>query len=326
VLDRFVLKAVWSLVPTTQNQNGETKMEKRVLGKTGLEVTRLGVGLAEIGFELTPANEARAANVLNSALDAGINFLDTSACYGNSEEFIGRTVAHRRQEYVLATKCGHVAGGYEGEEWTAQTIEDSIDRSLKRMRTDHVDLIQLHTCGVDVLERGEVIQALRDAQQAGKTRFIGYSGDNEAAEWAIESGVFDALQTSFNLVDQRARTRLFPKAKANGMGIITKRPVANGAWGASKSPSGYADQYFERAQVMSGMGPLPGSVEHRILLALGFTSAHDEVTTMIVGTQNPDHMKANIEWFNTKLPIDETLVQELHRRFDDVGQEWVQLS
>ncbi len=301
-------------------------MEKRILGRTGLEVSRLGVGLAEIGHQLTLANEAQAADVLNSALDAGINFLDTAACYGISEELIGRTVAPRREEYVLATKCGHVAGGYEGEEWTAQTIQDSIDRSLKRLRTDYLDLVQLHTCGVDVLERGEVIQALQDAQQAGKTRFIGYSGDNEAAEWAIESGVFDTLQTSFNLVDQRARTRLFPKAKAKGLGIIIKRPIANGAWGASESPSDYADQYFERAKVMADMGPLPSTVEHRILLALGFTLAHEQIDTMIVGTHNPDHMKTNIESVNTKLPIDDALIQELHRRFDEVGQDWVQLS
>jgi aryl-alcohol dehydrogenase-like predicted oxidoreductase len=301
-------------------------MEKRILGKTGLEVSRLGVGLAEIGFELTMSNEAQASKVLNTALDAGMTFLDTAACYGNSEELIGRTVAHRRQEYVLATKCGHVAGGYEGEEWTAQTIQDSIDRSLKRLRTDYLDLVQLHTCSVDVLERGEVIQAVQNAQQAGKTRFIGYSGDNEAAEWAIESGIFDTLQTSFNLVDQRARTRLFPQAKRKEMGIINKRPIANGAWGASQSPSSYADQYFERAQAMAALGPLPVAIEHRILLALGFTFAHDQVDTIIVGTQNPDHMESNIEWVNTKLPVDEALVQELQRRFDEIGQDWVQLS
>lgn len=301
-------------------------MEQRTFGNTGLQVSRLGVGLAEIGYGLTFADQAQARKVLNTALDAGINFLDTSACYGISEELIGRTVAHRRQEYVLATKCGHVAGGYEGEEWTAQTIRDSVERSLKRLKTDYLDLLQLHSCEVDVLERGEVIQALQDAQQAGKTRFIGYSGDNEAAEWAITSGLFDTLQTSFNLVDQRARTHLFPRAQAKGMGIITKRPIANGSWGASKSPSEYADQYFERGKVLAGMGPLPGAAMHRVLVALGFTFAHDDVDTVIVGTLNPDHMKTNIEWVNNKLPIDEAIVQELQRRFQEVGQDWVQLG
>jgi aryl-alcohol dehydrogenase-like predicted oxidoreductase len=301
-------------------------MEKRVLGKTGLEVSRLGVGLAEIG-KLTMDDVTKASQVLNTALDEGINFLDTSACYGNSEVLIGRTVAHRREDYILATKCGHITDGYEGEAWTVRTIKDSIERSLKRLQTDYLDIIQLHTCSVEVLEKSDVIQALLDAKQMGKVRFIGYSGDNEAALWAIESGQFDTLQTSFNLVDQRARTYLFPKAQAQHMGIIVKRPIANGAWGATESPSSYADQYFERAQRMrQAGGPIPEAPAHRILLALGFTLAHDAVDTAIVGTRNPEHMKTNIQWVKEKLPIKDEAVETLHQRFDKMGQDWVQLS
>jgi hypothetical protein len=304
----------------------EQRMETRTLGKTGLEVSRLGAGLSEIGYELTLSDETAAAQVLNAALDGGINFLDTSACYGVSEELIGRTIAHRRQEYVLATKCGHVTGGYKGKAWTAKTIKDSIDRSLMRMRTDYLDLVQLHSCELEVLKRGEAIQALLDAKEAGKTRFIGCSGDNEAAQWAVESGVFDTLQTSFSLVDQHARTRLFPLVKKQRLGLIIKRPLANGAWGASKSPKAYADEYFERAQVMARMGPIPGVPENRIWLALGFVFAHQEVDTAIVGTRNLAHMRANISWFETGQPLAAEVVQELHRRFEQVGQQWVQLT
>lgn len=299
-------------------------MEKHGLGNTGLEVSRLGAGLAEIGNQLTFADEEKAAQVLNTALDSGINFLDTSACYNISEELIGRTIAHRRDEYVLATKCGHITGGYEGEEWTSETVSHSIDRSLKRMRTDTLDLVQLHSCGVDILEQGEVIEALQAARNAGKTRFIGYSGDNEAARWAVDSGLFDTLQTSFNLVDQNARTKLFSQAKAQGMGIIVKRPIANGAWGATESPSGYADEYFRRAQAMLAEGPLNAAPDNRILLALGFTLAHPEVDTAIVGTQNPGHMQSNIRMVENDLPIDDGVIQELYRRFDNLGQEWNQ--
>lgn len=299
-------------------------MEKHGLGNTGLEVSRLGAGLAEIGNQLTFADEEKAAQVLNTALDSGINFLDTSACYNISEELIGRTIAHRRDEYVLATKCGHITGGYEGEEWTSETVSHSIDRSLKRMRTDTLDLVQLHSCGVDILEQGEVIEALQAARNAGKTRFIGYSGDNEAARWAVDSGLFDTLQTSFNLVDQNARTKLFSQAKAQGMGIIVKRPIANGAWGATESPSRYADEYFRRAQAMLAEGPLNAAPDNRILLALGFTLAHPEVDTAIVGTQNPGHMQSNIRMVENDLPIDDGVIQELYRRFDNLGQEWNQ--
>lgn len=299
-------------------------MEKRTLGRTGLEISRLGVGLAEIGFNRLDAAEA--GRVLNLALDSGITFLDTAACYDISEELIGQTVAHRRDEYVLATKCGHVTGGYTGEAWTAQTVTDSIDRSLRRLQTDHLDLVQLHSCGVDVLEKGEVIEALKAAQQAGKTRFIGYSGDNEPAAWAVQSGHFDTLQTSFNLTDQRARLNLFAPAKAQNMGVIVKRPIANGAWGAASSPSDYADQYFARAQAMMKAGPIDAAPENRILAALGFTLSHPEVDTAIVGTRNPDHMRANIEMVENQLPISPAVVNELHRRFEALDDDWRQLT
>lgn len=299
-------------------------MQKKMLGATGLEVSRLGAGLAEIGYQLTLAEEEKAGQVLNNALDAGINFLDTSACYGISEELIGRTIAHRREETILATKCGHVAGGYEGQEWTARTVTDSIDRSLRRMKTDRLDLVQLHSCSVDVLEKGEVIAALQAARDAGKSRFIGYSGDNEAARWAVDSGLFDTLQTSFNLVDQKARSSLFAQAKAQGMGVIVKRPIANGAWGARKSPSDYADEYFRRAQLIQAEGPLVGAPENRIFLALGFTLAHPAVDTAIVGTQNPTHMRANIQMVENDLPLDDGIIQELYRRYEHLGQEWAQ--
>jgi aryl-alcohol dehydrogenase-like predicted oxidoreductase len=282
--------------------------------------------LSEIGHGLTLSQEAQAAEVLNEALDRGINFLDTSACYNISEELIGRTVAHRRDEYLLATKAGHVAGGYQGEDWTAQTVRDSIDRSLVRMKTDYVDIVQLHSCGVDVLEKGEVINALQEAKEAGKTRFIGYSGDNEAAAWAIESGIFDTLQTSYNLVEQRARTRLLPQARAQNMGVIIKRPIANGAWGARKSPSGYADEYFRRAQVMANEGPVTGAPADRILTAMGFVFADEAVDTAIVGTLNPNHMRANIAMVESQLPIDGRAVEELHRRFEALDDGWVQLT
>jgi len=301
-------------------------MQMTTLGNTGLKVSRLGAGLAEIGEQLTLGDVAVAGRVLNAALDGGINFLDTAACYGISEELIGRTIAHRRSEYVLATKCGHVTGGYTGQPWTAQTVRDSIDRSLTRMKTDHLDLVQLHSCDVAVLERGDVIQALVEAREAGKTRFIGCSGDNEAAKWVIESGLFDTLQTSFNLVEQHARTRLFRLAEDKGMGIITKRPIANGVWGAERSPRSYADEYFRRAQVMSQMGPIPGAPDGRILLAMGFVLAHPEVDTAIVGTRNPSHILANIAMMENQLPIPTEAVEELHRRFDQVGQGWIQLT
>ncbi|MFC1935637.1 aldo/keto reductase [Chloroflexota bacterium] len=295
------------------------------LGRTGLKVSRLGVGLAEIGrLSLDEIDEA--GQVLNTALDSGINLLDTAACYGNSEELVGRVVAHRRHEYVLTTKCGHVIGGYVGQAWTAKTVRDSIDLSLTRLKTDYLDVVQLHSCSLDVLEQGEVVQELLTAKEAGKTRFVGYSGDNKEAHWAVGSDLFDTLQTSFNLVDQHARTKLLPLITNRNVGLIVKRPIANGAWGADRSPSAYANQYFQRAQVMAAKGPIPDAPDDRILLALGFTLSHSAVDTAIVGTRNPAHMLSNIEMVESQLPISMKAVEELHHRFDEVENDWRQLE
>jgi aryl-alcohol dehydrogenase-like predicted oxidoreductase len=314
-------------------------MDTTVLGRTGMKVSRLGIGLAEIGVQNMEV--ADVGHLLNSALDSGINFLDTAACYGISEEVIGRTVAHRRNEYYLATKCGHSTDPDTGrmyrdafnspESWTAEIIEDSIDRSLKRMNVDHVDLVQLHSCSLDVLKQGEVIEAIVKARDKGKTRFIGYSGDNDAAMFAITTNLFDTLQTSFNLVEQHAKSKLFDIAVAHEMGVIAKRPIANGAWGSKGSPvvnflSGYADEYFRRAQLMMEGGPIPSAPSDRIELALGFVLAHSAVHTAIVGTTNLSHLQSNIAMVESQNFLSENALNELYRRFNELGEDWYQLG
>ena len=131
-------------------------MQTTRFGNTGFETSRLGIGLAEVGYELSLKDQKQASAVIHSALDQGINFLDTAACYDLSEELIGNGVADRRDEFFLATKAGHITGESKGDEWTYDTVIESIDRSLIRLKTDHVDLVQLHSCEIDILEQGEV--------------------------------------------------------------------------------------------------------------------------------------------------------------------------
>ena len=305
-------------------------MEKVKFGDTGLEVARLGVGLAEIGSELTMSEIDQAAGVLNGALDAGINFLDTAASYGISEELIGKTVSSRREEYHLATKAGRNRG--DGDGWSYETISESIDRSLRRLQTDRVETVQLHSCGIEVLERGDAIRALQDAQDAGKTRFVGYSGDNEAAHWAVDSGMFQTLQTSFNLVEQRAYSSgLLEKAAAAGMGVIIKRPIGGGSWGRAKSGEAgairaYDDEYFRRSAAMRAEGAVAGEPEDPIIAAMGFTFAHPEVNVAIVGTKNPRHMSSNIESLPAALSVSGEMVDDLHELFARLDDGWRQLT
>ena len=303
-------------------------MELRELGKTGLKITPLGLGLAEISRQDRMGGDVSAASrVLHEALDNGINFLDTAACYGDTEGLIGEAVSRRRDEYVLATKAGHSVGDAPGESWTTETIEHSIDRSLRRLQTDYVDIVQLHSCDVEVLERGDVIDAVVRAREAGKTRFVSFSGDNEAAKWAVESGVFATLQTSYNVAEQHARTKgLFDMAKAAGMGVILKRPVANGAWWKDESPYPYADEYFRRSQLMKAVGAFEHDLDDKVLLVTGFALAEPAVTTIITGTHNVDHLKSNIDLVSNHLPIPDDTVWELHERFEEVEDDWRQLT
>ena len=236
-------------------------MEQRTLGSTGMSVSRLGIGLYEMGMRKDSDAFSKSDTLLNLALDKGINLLDTAGCYGRSEEMIGRAVSHRRGEYSLATKAGHVTvDPYPPEPnekaWSQETISTSIDRSLVRLQTDHLDLVQLHSPSLEILELGDAVTALVKAKEAGKTRFIGYSGDNEDAERAIELGVFDTLQTSFNLVDQSARGFLDDAVAAN-MGVIIKRPVANMRWAGRQGSDPGPEAYRERVDAIQAGGALP---------------------------------------------------------------------
>ena len=259
-------------------------MEKRVLGRTGLDVSVLGFGGAEIGFE--KASLADVERLLSSALDTGLNVIDTAAGYDQSEALIGQSVGHRRGEFFLFTKCP--GGDPHLREWKEASLLSSLDQSLLRLKTDCVDLIQLHSCRRELLEQGDVIAALQKVQAAGKTRFIGYSGENTAAEYAIASGVFDTLQTSVNLADQRGITQILPRARAANMGIIAKRPLANACWlwpDEDTCPP-YSRPYWKRLQALA----FP---DLTIATALHFTLRVPGVATALVGTKNPERWAQN---------------------------------
>lgn len=297
-------------------------METRKLGTTDLTVSRLGFGLFEIS---TLESDTDAAVLLHAALDSGINFLDTAACYGDSEEKIGKAVSERRNEFVLASKCGHEVGDAKFGTWTTSTITTSIEQSLRRLKTDHLDLLQLHSCSLEILEQGDAIQAMEAAQRSGKTRYIGYSGDNEAAMWAVESGRFCTLQTSFNVVEQRARTSgLLAAARARGMGVIAKRPIANGSFGTDISPLPYADTYFKRGRMVLHEGDLPDAPLDRIELCLAFTLGQPEIDVAIAGTRSVDHMRSNSALVRNGLSLSDNLRSELQRRFELLDDDWFQ--
>ncbi|AIE84387.1 aldo/keto reductase [Fimbriimonas ginsengisoli] len=264
-------------------------MERRAFGKTGLEVSVLGFGGSEIGFG--DVAQPIIERLLNSAIDAGLNVVDTAECYGDGEDKIGRAISHRRDEFLLFTKCGH-SSGFAEPDWDPAMLAKSIDRSLQRLRVDYVDLVQLHSCDESLLRQGDVIDVLRRAREGGKTRFIGYSGDRNNARYAVECGAFDALQTSVNIADQEAIELTLPLARDKGMGIIAKRPVANVAWISEPPVGSYPRTYWERLQELR-YDFLQSETQKAVSIALSFTLGQPGICTAIVGTQNPDRWRQN---------------------------------
>lgn len=301
-------------------------IEHRRLGRTGLSVSVLGFGGSEIGFERS--EQETVDRLLNEALDAGLNVIDTAECYLGSEEAIGKAVAHRRGEYHLFSKVGHEHGLGSGEDWSPESILRTIDRSLKRLRTDRLDLVQLHSCSIEILRKGEAIDALERARHEGKTRFIGYSGDSTAARFAVETGRFDTLQTSISIADQEALELTLPAAREQGMGVIAKRPIANAAWRYDDTPSnGYHTEYWQRLRILdypftsgparSDQGPVGAGA-----IALRFTLSQPGVHTAIVGTTRPGRWQANAR-IAAAGPLNSSELNAIRARWTErAGSDW----
>ncbi len=276
-------------------------IEYRVLGKTGLRVSTLGFGGSEIGYQAVA--QKTVDRILNAALDAGINLIDTAACYADSEALVGKAIAGRRAEVVLMTKCGHAplgsasarASGYASPDWEPAMLARSIERSLRNLRTDHVDVMQFHSPPLATLKDGRVIEVVHQARERGQARFVGCSTDSDEAVYAVESGAFDTIQISVSIADQEAIGRVLPRAAARGMGVIVKRPIANVAWRHRKQPPGdwYTRPYWDRLQKLD-YDFLHRGVEEAVAVALRFTLGAAGVTSAIVGTTRPQRVAQNV--------------------------------
>ena len=280
-----------------------------------MDVSVLGFGGSEIGYERAGARTV--ARLLGAAIDAGLNVIDTAECYEDSESLIGAALGSRRDAIHLLTKCGHPRGYGRGD-WREASLLSSIERSLKRLRTDRVDLIQLHGCELSDLRKGEAVTALERARERGWTRYIGYSGDGEAARFAVECGRFDTLQTSVSIADQEAIERTLPLAVKRGMGVIAKRPIANAAWRYARRPSEpYYQPYWERLRALEY--PFLRDAERAVSTALRFTLAAPGVHTAIVGTKRPARWPENARLLQAG-PLPAAEIDEIRARWQAIAR------
>lgn len=258
-------------------------MDQRPFGGTGLTTSVVGFGAGHIGDQTY--DDDAAAELLNAVLDSGVTFIDTARDYGISEDRIGRHLARRRAEFVLSTKVGFDIPG--AEDWTARAVTLGVDRALRTLATDVLDVVFLHSCSLEVLQRGEVVEALLAARDAGKVRVPGYSGENDALSWAVDSGAFGAVQTSVNLVDQWSLHHALARAKDRGIAVVAKRPLANAPWRFTERPVGaYAETYWARLDELA-LAPADGEW---LATALRFSAFSPGVSTAIVGTGSTHHL------------------------------------
>ena len=302
-----------------------TGLSTAVLGRTGLKVTRLSFGAMELrdAPRGRPVTDELAKAVLNAVLDSGVNFIDTSNDYGRSEEFIGRHISHRRSEYYLATKCGCQPGGGQPHLWTRENMFRGLTESLQRLKTDYVDIMQLHNPTVEECQQGDLVEALKEMKKQGKTRWIGVSTTLPHLPTYIKWGVFDEFQIPYSAL-QREHEQWITKAAEAGIGTVIRGGVAKGAPGESGVDSymrsGVTVQATDawRPFVDAKLDELRAEGESRTAFMLRFTLSHPHVHTIIVGTLNPEHVKGNIQAVR-RGPLPPNVYAEAKRRLDAIG-------
>jgi len=310
-------------------------MDYRLLGRTGIRVSRLCFGTMSFGRE---ADEAAAAAMYAACRDKGINFFDCADGYqkGKAEEMLGRLMKHERDQLVVTTKCFNPMGDdVNARGGNRRHILRAVEASLKRLGTDRVEVLFMHRWDPDVpLE--ETLRALEDLVRAGKVLHLGAS--NYAA-WQIAKGLgiserhgwarFDVIQPMYSLVKRQVEVEMLPLARAEGLGVITYSPVGGGVlsgkYGPGKRPEGarivtdkaYSGRYsedwvYETAGRFSELAATRG--HHPVSLAVAWVAANPDVTCPIVGARNLDQLRPSLD------ALDVAMTPELRAEISALGR------
>ena len=301
-------------------------MKRTRFGRTGFDVSPLGFGAAPIGYLQTDRD--RVGAILNFLLDHGVNLIDTAASYPGSEEAIAETVGGRRDQFVLVSKCGTKLPDLDGEPFSAELVSKTVDRSLRRLRVEQIDVMLLHSCDLKTLQQGDALGALVKVREQGKIKFAGYSGDNEAAKYAAALADVAVIETSVSIADQRNIDVVLRVAREHDVGVLAKRPVANAAWKDIDQQQGlyknYAKTYTDRLRHMrldpAKLGFTGRSEDAWPELALRFTLSQPGVGCAIIGTTNPDNARKNIAYAE-KGPLPADMAAKIREMFETADLE-----
>ncbi|MFH0990166.1 MAG: aldo/keto reductase [bacterium] len=278
-------------------------MRYRMLGRTELQVSELGLGALEIGrdwpywrqaeAEFQRPDETVAVRLIHRAIDLGVNFIDTAPAYFKSEELLGLALEGKRHQVFLATKCGEWFDGHSSNyNYSYDETFRFMENSLRLLKTDYVDLLQIHSGSLEVVQRGETMTAMKILREQGKARFLGISVDHEdAALAAIHSGEYDCIQLSYNLLNRVMEHQVLSLAKERNIGIIVKDALHQGKLTHKHLQIQDEDlkrriaEYDQKARSLS-----IGLPEY----ALRFVLANPIASSIIAGTKSIEHLEANV--------------------------------
>ena len=309
-------------------------MKYRTLGKTGLQVSVIGLGTMVHAGHFGPMKDSESLSAIETALDLGVNFIDTSDAYGAgySETLLGNALKGKRDKVILATKGGNVmTGPNRGKRiFEPDYIGRVMDESLQRLQTDYIDLYQLHNPTVDVIERGEVWTVLEGAKQAGKIRHYGVSINSmEEGIAAVKDGRAETIQVEYNLLAQEPAEKMFPLAQQANVGIIARVPLRRGILTGKLTAADEQRFQGEDVRARSFKGDpfrselakaerlrflVHGEIKSYVQAALAFCLALAAVSITIPGARNAQQMRENATGAEVEIPrADLDRVAELWR-------------
>jgi aryl-alcohol dehydrogenase-like predicted oxidoreductase len=310
-------------------------MKYRTLGKTGLRVSIVGLGTMVHAGHFGPMKDSESLEAIETALELGVNFIDSSDAYGAGygETLLGNAFKGKRDKIVIATKGGNVmVGPNRGKRiFEPDYISRVMDESLRRLQTDYIDLYQLHNPTVEVIERGAVWEVLERAKKAGKIRHYGVSINSmEEGTAAVKDGRAETIQVEYNLLAQEPAETFFPAAQQANIGVIARVPLKRGILTGKLKQSD--EQRFQgedvRARSFKGEAFAQelakaeqlkflahGPVQSLGQAAIAFCIAHPAVSVVIPGARNAEQMRENASAADVEIPTaDLDKISDLWRR------------
>lgn len=284
-------------------------LELRKIKRMNMEVTFIGFGALEIGrdwgmgADIKRPDEENAGAVLKTVLDSGINLIDTASAYHRSEERIGKFVSDRRREYILATKCGEYSDEpHTHYDFSYNAIKKSIDKSLAALKTDSIDLMQIHfgPNPKEVLDKGETVAAMKDAVKEGKVKYLGASIDGDLATRCIESGDFDVMQMCYNLMNQGNEKNIM-LANEKGIGVFIRTGLGNGLFTPRVVDNIDKLNQHDQTRIKKLLELVGNDTGMLMSLALNFLYNNKNISSILLGTKKSEHIKANIELLETNV-------------------------